>query len=76
MENKCLRDLIFDARLYTEYPYILQEHNEDGTTTITFSKVPILKPSLVEEKLYANVDIGKYIKEMNKIQKIGRGDKN
>ncbi len=52
LENQSLRDLIFNPLLYSEYPYRYEDKNEDGTTTITFSKVPILKPSLEDEINY------------------------
>ena len=39
-KNQSIRDLIFDPILYVEYPYHWEEQNENGTTSIIFSKNP------------------------------------
>lgn len=39
-EKQSIRDLIFNPMLYFEYPYHWIEQNNDGTTTIIFSKKP------------------------------------
>lgn len=59
MENQSIRDLIFNPILYSEYPYQYKKKKDDGTTIFTFSKKPIISPSLVER-----IDIEKKIKNI------------
>ena len=35
--------------ILNEYPYSYREELEDGTVRFTYSKTPILKPSLIEQ---------------------------
>ena len=43
------RDLLFDVRLYNEYPYMYSSDKGNGVVEFTFSKTPILSPSIVEQ---------------------------
>lgn len=43
------KDLLFDVRLYNEYPYMYSTDKGNGVVEFTFSKTPILTPSIVEQ---------------------------
>lgn len=43
------RDLLFDVRLYAEYPYMYSTDKDNCIVEFTFSKTPILNPSMVEQ---------------------------
>lgn len=43
------KDLLFDVRLYAEYPYMYSTDKGDSIVEFTFSKTPILNPSIVEQ---------------------------
>jgi len=43
------KDLLFDVRLYAEYPYTYSTDKGNGIVEFTFSKTPILSPSIVEQ---------------------------
>lgn len=43
------KDLLFDIRLYAEYPYMYSTDKDNSIVEFTFSKTPILNPSIVEQ---------------------------
>lgn len=42
-------NLLFDVRLYNEYPYMYSSDKGNGVVEFTFSKTPILSPSIIEQ---------------------------
>lgn len=74
------KDLLFDARLYVEYPYVYSTDKDNCIVEFTFSKTPILNPSMVEQaKIKKVLDNTKnennfIIKDLFNVKNAKRGD--
>lgn len=56
MENQSVNDLLFNPMLYHEYPYQYKEDNKDGSVTFIFSKVPKIRPSMIDRAKLSKLD--------------------
>ena len=67
------RDLLFDVGLYNEYPYMYSSDKGNGVVEFTFSKTPILSPSIVEQAKIKKVLNN--IKNENNIESVDSNEK-